>query len=327
MHLRIEVILTEEALAEEFLSNLKNRRIPEKFFYWFPLSVQAWLGLCSEGAYQNYTRSKALVEQYAKDIAHEIPAGPWDFISLGAGQGDKDVLLLNALRAAGRMIHYHPVDTSMALLETAVFKGGAHGFPTHGTKADFTDPTQLEQLLFASPQPLRKGIGHPGRLFCILGNTLGAGDPASLLKTIHGAMNDNDLCLIDGELFTGQETLDGYDNEINRRFAFAPLASLGLQPSDGTLTFELEEDSRKGLCKVTKHFTLHESVKVHLVDQTLQMEAGQRISMSPSHKYDESTFVEIFEEANFVAKKSYASAEKNFVLTLIRPTDPAPDIA
>ena len=43
-------LLTENDLADEFVSAFRARRLPEKFFYWFPLSVRAWLALCSDGA-------------------------------------------------------------------------------------------------------------------------------------------------------------------------------------------------------------------------------------------------------------------------------------
>ena len=46
----VQVLLTENDLAEEFVSSLQSRRLAEKFFYWFPLSVRAWLALCADGA-------------------------------------------------------------------------------------------------------------------------------------------------------------------------------------------------------------------------------------------------------------------------------------
>ena len=55
--LQIEVRLTEAAIAEDFLAALANRYLPERFFYWFPLSVRAWLSLCQDGPYRNYVRS------------------------------------------------------------------------------------------------------------------------------------------------------------------------------------------------------------------------------------------------------------------------------
>ena len=57
----IQALLTENDLADEFVRAFGERRLPEKFFYWFPLSVRAWLALCSDGAYRNFVRSRSLM--------------------------------------------------------------------------------------------------------------------------------------------------------------------------------------------------------------------------------------------------------------------------
>src|SRR6184192_1032123 len=112
----IHALLTENDLAAEFVAALEQRRLPEKFFYWFPLSVRAWLALCSDGAYRNYVRSRSLIAQSADDLARLVHPGPLEVMSLGSGQGDKDLLLINALQAHGVRVSYLPVDTSQALL-------------------------------------------------------------------------------------------------------------------------------------------------------------------------------------------------------------------
>src|SRR5256886_17339367 len=98
----IQALLTENALADEFVSAFHARRLPEKFFYWFPLSVRAWLALCSDGAYRNFVRSRSLIARSRAELARLFPVAPLEVVSLGAGQRDKDLLLLEALRERGR---------------------------------------------------------------------------------------------------------------------------------------------------------------------------------------------------------------------------------
>src|SRR5437764_12696981 len=116
------------------------RSLPEKFFYWLPLSVRAWLALCSDGAYRNFVRSRSLIARSARELARLYPPAPLEVLSLGAGQGAKDLLLLEARRDQGARSAYVPVDTSQALLEMAC--GGAlrAGIAAQGIKADFTMP-------------------------------------------------------------------------------------------------------------------------------------------------------------------------------------------
>src|SRR2546425_3506556 len=113
----IHSLLTENDLADEFVAAFHPRRFAEKFFYWFPLSVRAWLALCSDGAFRNYMRSRSLIAQSADDLTRDVRPGPLEVLSLGSGQGDKDLLLMNALRQHGVHVSYVPVDTSQALLE------------------------------------------------------------------------------------------------------------------------------------------------------------------------------------------------------------------
>src|SRR2546430_15474592 len=140
----IHALLTENALADEFVSALHARRLPEKFFYWFPLSVRAWLALCSDGAYRNFVRSRSLIARSGAELARLFPVAPLEVVSLGAGQGDKDLLLLGALRERGARVSYVPVDTSQALLEMACAGALSAGFPAQGIQAGLPHPTHFE---------------------------------------------------------------------------------------------------------------------------------------------------------------------------------------
>src|SRR2546428_5420602 len=106
-----QTLLTENALAEEFVSAFRERRLAEKFFYWFPLSVRAWLALCYDGAYRNYVRSRSLVARSADALAPHFAPRPPEVVSLRAGPGDQHLLLLEALRSHGVRVAYLPVDT------------------------------------------------------------------------------------------------------------------------------------------------------------------------------------------------------------------------
>lgn len=309
--LTTRVLLTEDRLAQDFLAALERRALPEKFFYWFPTSVRAWLNLCSDGAYRNYVRSHGLVQAHAADIAAHLPEGRVTVVSLGAGQGDKDRLVLEQMRASGRRPHYVPVDASQSLLEMACGAADAAGLPCQGVKADMADAGHLAAVGDASPGP---------RLWMMLGNTLGAFDPPAYARALARLLRPDDHLLIDGEIFSDTGTLAGYDNPLNRQFAFGPLRGAGLvEPDDGVLRFETgEDDSRPGLFRLRKHFLPARDLTLQVAGETVRWREGQRVEMNWSCKYARETFLALLADAGLAPVATYASADGRFVMALTR---------
>ena len=307
-----DTLLTENELAAEFVAGLAARHLAEKFFYWLPLSVRAWLELCSDGAYRNFVRSRSLIARTAADLAQRFAPEPLEVLSLGAGQGDKDLLLLEALRAGGVRAVYVPVDTSQALLEMAC--GGAlrAGFAAHGVKADFTKPEHLRALA-AEPE-------SPRRLVLVVGNTLGAFDPLAQARELRRLLRPDDALLVDGELYAGDATIAGYDNPVNRRFAWAPLHSVGIDDQDGQLVFEPGDDPRlPGLHLISKHFRATRVVEARLGGETLRIERGERLEMSHSYKYAPDTLLRILTDAGFAVRWHALSDDQRFLMALASP--------
>ena len=96
-------------------------------------------------------------------------------------------------------------------------------------------------------------------------------------------MNRGDRVLVDGEIF-GQQTLAGYDNPTNLRFAWGPLTGVGLTENDGKLEFSTARVG-DGLFAVTKHFTAARDLLVNISSHTVEIRAGEKMRMSSSIKY------------------------------------------
>lgn len=311
--LPIDVLLTENELAEDFLAALEQRYLAEKFFYWFPLSVKAWLDLCQgQQPYKTYERSYELVARNAADVACRWGQEQVEVVSLGSGQGDKDILVVEALARGDAEVRYRPVDASQALLEMAVRGGIEAGFPVRGLKADVGQARTGELLAATAQEP---------RLYLVLGNTLGAIDPQGFLRSLRFLLRSRDRLLVDAEVFASGETMKGYDNPVNRRFAFAPLASVGLEEGrDGALLFSSEQDAgRAGLHLVSKHFRAARRLEIPVAGQRLVLEAGEKIAMNGSYKYSEAGFRALVREAGFETLGEYLSTDKHFLLTLVVP--------
>jgi len=308
---QIEVRLTEAAIADEFLVALASRFLPERFFYWFPLSVRAWLSLCQDGPYRNYARSNTLVRASVPQVAGALPPGPVEVISLGAGQGTKDFHLLTELAAGGRAVAYIPVDAGQTLLEMACAGAGGHGVRCHGVKADITNPAHLSGLV--------PGPETPSRLVLLLGNTLGGFDPLDMLRGLRPLFRDRDMLLVDGELQNDSDTRAGYENPLNRAFAFAPLRSIGISESDGALVFEPRNDLRPGVHRLGKYFRAEVDLNLRVAGESFSLKAGEHIEMNHSGKYEREAFLKLIEDGGFEPTAEFLSQDHRFLMVLARP--------
>tara|TARA_B100000315_G_C14496565_1_gene550292 strand:+ start:122 stop:1081 length:960 start_codon:yes stop_codon:yes gene_type:complete len=313
--LPIHVLLREEDIVADFLASIENRTLTEKFFYWFPTSVRAWINLCSNGAYRNFQRSHELIRTSIEDISLCLPDGPFQVISLGAGQGVKDMLILDHLRTSGRPPYYIPIDASQYLLEMACLEAQERGYNGHGIKADISDHDHHSLWHNDTDNP-----GSIPRLMIMLGNTLGAFDPCAYAAQLAALLRPQDYLLVDGELFNASGTMAGYDNPINREFALAPLRSIGLiEPDDGSLNFEMTENSDvPGLYHLKKHFDLTRSRRILLAGEKVELETGERIEMNWSSKYSTGTFMATLYHAGLETITRYVSGDQQFVMALVR---------
>jgi len=312
--LRFDVLLTESVLADRLWQSLDQRVLPEMFFYWFPLSVRAWVALCQDSKYRNYVRSDRLMQACAKRIADHMACehgDAIDVISLGAGQGTKDLHVLTALLSCAHRVRYRPVDSGQMLLEMACTQASMHGITVHGLKADITDSAHLAAL---APNP------HDApRLIMMVGNTLGAFDPAVMLHRLRALVRAQDLLLIDGEIGNDDATRAGYEHPANRAFAVAPLRSLGLTERDGTLMFDSCNDVMPGMHRLEKLFRLHDDRIVHVAGEQLHFKAGDCIRMNHSGKFEREAFLSLLGQARFEVMDEYLSEDRRFMMIAAKP--------
>lgn len=312
--LTIRCLLTEQELAAELVAAFRSGSLPEKFFYWSPLSVRAWLDLCSDGAYRNYMRSRSLVELHADSVAAAVARPrrlPLQLVGIGAGQGDKDRFILRALGDHELDVSYLAIDSSQSLLEISVSQAAEAGLRAVGVKMDLTRGEHWRALAVDLPDS--------SRIFTLLGNTMGAFDPALLLERIAECARPGDLLLVDGEIHA-PDTIGGYDNPLNRRFAFGPLTSVGIADQDGRLVFE-DIAEPHGLWRLAKHFEPARALTIRLGGEPIRMESGTKLQMSFSLKYSAGTIETLVERAGFTIDARVETDDGRFVLISARRHD------
>ena len=310
--IQIDILLSEDQIAQEFMDALERHDLPEKFFYWFPLSIRAWINLCGDGAYRNYVRSHSVLQNHAAEIVSMLPSEPIELISLGAGQGTKDFLIMEHLQKQGKYLNYRPVDASQGLLEIACQSAKDKNYACRGLKADLNNDSHLTEM--------QAILDEKPRLIMMLGNTLGAFDPLKFASKLDNIMRPQDFLILDGELFNQTDTLAGYDNPINRQFAFGPLSSVGLsEPNDGRLHIKTDVDNRQaGLYRIRKHFQASRDLKIMLAGETVQILSDTNIEMSWSYKYDRDALKGLITSSGMQLAAEYLSTDKRFLTLLVK---------
>ena len=303
----IQVLLREDEIAAGFAAAFARRFLDEKFFYWLPASVSAWVELMRAPEYRNANRALQLLEATAPELSRKWPEAGKLF-GVGCGEGSKDRVLLKAFADAGRSLMYVAVDFSQALLELALQSATDCSRERVGMKLDVMADQHLASLAG------REGAG----IYATLGNTLGAFDPWQFPARLRKIMRPQDRALFDGEVFAGESTLAGYDNPTNRRFAFGPLTGLGLTEQDGELKFELRP-GRDGLHEVAKSFVAGREIDLRIGTATMRLEKGEKVLMSSSIKYDEPKFYELIERGGFEVELRAKSEDGKFLLAAARP--------
>ena len=305
--MNIEILLTEAEIATEFAEALEARDLPEKFFYWFPISAQRWQNLVSDPAYAELTNAwtavSGRVPELTQHFGAEVPV-----VSYGAGDGLKDRLILHAVRAVHKRARYYPVDASQTLLEIACSGAEDDEFDVVGIKADIS--SRMHILLAADS-------AEAPRLFLMAGNTLGGFDPLDQIKNVASCMREGDRLIIDGEL-DSEASKELAMTDAARNFAFAPLASVGLCPEDGRIRFEQKKDSRHaGLSMLSKYFQADRDLRISISGQEVAVARGERIFMNFRYLYSPAAFQWLLENhGSLEVNETFYSTDGRFVTAI-----------
>jgi len=280
--MKVEVVLTETDIAQEFIEAIEARDLPEKLFFWFPRSAQAWAELSGDPAlYGGLNDTWRELAQRAPDLGQSF-RGTIPVISFGAGDGQRDRLLIAALTQAGRECRYFPVDASQAMLELACSAGDDEDTETIGIKADISSPVHLVYAADAAEAP---------RIFIMSGNTLGAFDPLAEIRYLAQAMSEDDRLIVDAEIFDEEKTLACRELPQVRKFLSTLLLGVGVAPADGAIRFDRKRDERhEGLHLITRHFRAETDLTAIVAGEEIPLQRGERIGLNFQYTYSVDAF-------------------------------------
>ncbi|MDP9054291.1 MAG: L-histidine N(alpha)-methyltransferase [Acidobacteriota bacterium] len=302
--MNIEVLLTEAEIADEFAEAMEARDLPEKFFYWTPPSVRVWKELApvaNESLRQTWEALALKAAELTKSFGERVPV-----ISLGAGDGVKDRLILKALTAAGREVKYFPVDASQTLLEKACAEAEDDECEALGVKADISSPVHLMLAADVSEAP---------RLFLMAGNTLGGFDPLDQIKHVASCLHKGDILIVDVRTDVEEE---GEPSDVQKRFVLAPLAGAGVAPEDGELRLvENKDDRHSGLFLMTRRFQTARDLTLNVSGREIRVERGERFLLNFRYRFTREAFKWLLtSHAGLTLKGEIPSADGRFITAI-----------
>jgi uncharacterized SAM-dependent methyltransferase len=303
--MKIDVVLTEAEIVQEFSEAVEARDLPEKFFYWSPFSVRAWLALAGDPAFESLRRTWQQLAAHAGGLL--APFGPSvPVISFGAGDGATDRLLLDAIGQARREPKYFPVDASQMLLEMACAGAEDLDIESSGIKADISSPMHLVFASDAAESP---------RLLLMSGNTLGGFDPLDQIRYLAQVLHPNDRLVIDAEMHSNGAP--AYAEALLRQFAFAPLAGLGLSSEDGEVRFDHQHDERlAGLYMTTAHFRPSRDLRLDLSAKEVLVERGEHILLNLRYSFTPPAFRSVLQQAGLHVLDEISSKDARHLLAV-----------
>jgi uncharacterized SAM-dependent methyltransferase len=312
--LQITALLHEREILDRVQRAFRERELPEETFYWFPSSVRAWVELCRSSEYRNANRALEVLTAAGRALTERVKLAH-TICGLGCGEGSKDAVLLRAFKGVRNgASSYIGADFSQALLELALEEAKPHVSHVSGFKCDLGNESHLAGVCNAAMDEDSQPV-----IFTVLGNTLGAFDPRQFPGRLRKHLRPSDWFLFDGEIFS-PETLAGYDNPTNRRFAWGPLTGVGITDEDGRLEFS-SATVGDGLLAITKHFAAARDLRLNIGGEVIEIAAGEKLRMSSSIKYaNQSALLGFVENAGFQVESRWSSSDGNFILACARPS-------
>jgi L-histidine Nalpha-methyltransferase len=318
---RISRFLTAHDLAENLARDVRKglrkqpKTLPPKYFYDARGSAM-FEEITHLAEYYPTRAEEAILANWATDIA-ELAAGE-TLIELGSGSSTKTRLLLDAMRATGRLQSYVPVDVSDTALEGAMDSLGAD-YPDllmHGVVADFE--RHLEHL----PQG-----GH--RIVAFLGGTVGNLEPAqraAFFAAVRAGLGETDRLLLGTDLVKDPERLvAAYDDaagvtaDFNRNVLYVINRALDADFVPSAFEHLAVWDAKHEWIEMRLRSTSAQTVRIAGLDLEVVFDAGEEMRTEVSAKFRQEGVEKELAAAGFAVESWWTDPGNDFAVSLAVP--------
>jgi L-histidine Nalpha-methyltransferase len=262
--------------------------------------------------------------------ADEIAAasGARTLVELGSGSSEKTRLLLDALRSAGTLRCYVPVDVSESALVLAGDALAAEypGLDVHAVVSDFEEHLGLPD---SDEGASSDGAGSGPRLVAFLGSTIGNMVPAqraSFLRRVRSQLRPTDAFLLGTDLVKDPAILvAAYDDTagvtaaFNKNVLAVMNASLGADFDLDSFDHVAAWDAKAEWIEMRLRSATSQQVRVPDIGLTVHFDAGEEMRTEVSAKFRRSGVERELAAAGFAMRSWWTDPAGQFGLSLSVP--------
>jgi L-histidine Nalpha-methyltransferase len=252
-------------------------------------------------------------------------------VELGSGSSDKTRLLLTALREAGTLRGYLPVDVSESALSQAgdALADEYPGLAVHAVVADFGHDLGLPGGSPADGARGGKAITGASRLVAFLGSTIGnmvPGERAAFLRRVRSALRPGDAFLLGTDLVKDPAVLvPAYDDaagvtaEFNKNVLAVLNAELGADFDLDSFEHVALWDAEREWIEMRLRARTAQAVTVHGLGLAVSFAAGEEMRTEVSAKFREAGVRAELAAAGLATRSWWTDEAGQFGLSLSVP--------
>ena len=309
------------AFAAQFAADVRRdlaltpKQLQSKYLY-DALGSSLFEAICRLPWYRVTRAESRLLRRHAESIVSTLRGGT--LVELGCGNGEKLIILAEALQARGGSARVHLIDiSSQALEQTERRLNRFEHFSVLGHQSTYEEGLRAAALDRVDDSPV---------LVLFLGSNIGNFDPPAahgFLRRIREALRPGDVLLLGADLVKpARDLILAYDDPLGVTAAFNKNLLVRVNQELGG-TFDLDAFTHRAIWNASE-----QRVEMHLVsstaqrvtidaaDLTVEFAAGEHIWTESSYKYDPAQIEEMGSQAGFVAMRQWLDPEAAFALTL-----------
>lgn len=309
------------ALVEQFAAEVKRdlalepKQLQSKHLY-DALGSSLFEAICRLPWYRITRAERRLLRRHAGAIVDGLRDAT--IVELGCGNGDKLMVLAEALQAAGGSALVHLIDISpQALEETERRLHRFEHFSVLGHQSTYEDGLRAAAA---------ERYGSSPMLVLFLGSNIGNFDPPeadAFLRRIRAALRPRDLLLLGADLVKPEaELLLAYDDPLGITAAFNKNLLVRVNQELGG-TFDLAAFAHRAAWnaaarRVEMHLVSRrrQRVTIEACDLTVDFAPGEPIWTESSYKYEPGQVLEMGSRAGFETLRQWVDHDARFALTL-----------